>query len=163
MDANSMIKRKIGICTRCQEEADKLGVAVREKMLFRSAPKLCLLHNNEFIRKKAKPVKTYLKRATGELDMFNEIWAEREHVSFVSGETIMGDMSVWYMAHILPKGSYQRYRLRKDNIVLLTKEEHTLFDHASHKIKDDPMWQPLLELKQEMKEMYNREMKIDKF
>ena len=66
------------------------------------------------------------------LEIFKEIWMEREHVSFVSGRDIL-----WFspscFAHVLPKGEgfFPEYKFRKENIVLVTIEEHGLIDHGT--------------------------------
>lgn len=87
-------------------------------------------------RKKRKPLRA---KPTGQLKVFREIWEEREHVSEVSGAPLVDlpdnpkeepeQMTAWVrqFSHLLPKGSYRRYRLDKRNIVLKTAEEHDLW------------------------------------
>jgi hypothetical protein len=91
--------------------------------------------------------------------MFKEIWNEREHKSFVSGELLGHYAKPHFFAHVLSKGAYPRYRLNKDNIVLLTMEEHYLFDHGSMDQRDKTGldWQPLYDLKDELKIKYYEE------
>ena len=93
--------------------------------------------------------------ATGELAMFKEIWNERPHESEISGESLYG-FDVWNFAHVLPKGSYGKYRLNKDNIVLMTRDEHHVFDHQTHKAKADKRFDWVFEKKEIMKAEYNR-------
>lgn len=70
------------------------------------------------------------KEPSGQLAVFEEIWQERERICFVSGQKLtespQKDMSRWVscFSHILPKGSFPKFMLRKDNIVLLTPKMH---------------------------------------
>ena len=65
------------------------------------------------------------KKVTGELELFKEIWAERPHVSEISNKAIpLFDVHCFH--HVLTKQAYPEHRLNKDNIVLLTRSEHTL-------------------------------------
>lgn len=59
--------------------------------------------------------------------LFEQIWNERERVSEVSGKPLYPKSHYkwhWQFAHILPKGSFPKYRLRKDNIMLMLPSEH---------------------------------------
>lgn len=74
------------------------------------------------------------KKREREITVFDEIWAERPHVSQVSGLPLIekpdfSNKTGWRMwvsqfSHLVPKGSYRGMRLRKENIVLKTFEEH---------------------------------------
>jgi hypothetical protein len=72
------------------------------------------------------------RKNSGQYEMFLEIWEEREHVSFISGKNLEryanGQQFVWLFAHVLGKGAYPKYKLNKDNVVLLTPDEHVLYD-----------------------------------
>jgi hypothetical protein len=60
-------------------------------------------------------------------EMFNWIWENRPHVSELSGKPLVDKghfMWHWQFAHILPKGSYPKYKLNSDNVMLVTSEEH---------------------------------------
>lgn len=59
-----------------------------------------------------------------------EIWEDREQKSFISGIHIPR-FSPGHMAHVLPKGKYPEKKYDPDNIVLLTLEEHRLFDQGT--------------------------------
>ena len=87
--------------------------------------------------KRNKPLNKYGTRRKSrerELDLFVEIWNERPHYSEVSGKRLLPkpshtDDGAWRMwvsqfSHLVPKGSYRGMRLRKENIVLKTVEEH---------------------------------------
>ena len=60
-------------------------------------------------------------------EMFEWIWENRDHVSEVSGEPLLGRGNMrwhWQFAHILNKGRFPSMKLREDNIILLLPEEH---------------------------------------
>lgn len=61
-------------------------------------------------------------------DFFLEIWEERKingkNYSEVSGKRIYGQCRTIYMHHILPKSKYPHLKYKKDNIIILTFEEH---------------------------------------
>jgi len=149
-----------GICKECAKFAEESGHEPQKRWIVNKSKMLCNYHN-ELRKKKSKPTKQYVRKATGELDMFKEIWEERDHVSFVSGKKLK-KFDVKMFAHILSKGAYPAFRLRKDNIVLLTPDEHFLYDMASHKIKEDPYWAGLYEMKEKLKIEYNQRDKIKK-
>lgn len=150
-----------GFCKDCVEVSEMLGVKPQEKWLANKSKALCKYHN-EKRKKKDKPTKNFIRKKTGELDMFEEIWDERQHVSEVSGEPLGDILDPWFFAHLLPKGSYPAYRLRKENIILLTKKEHTQLDHSVHTIKNDPNWEFVFRLRDDLKIQYNQEMKVKK-
>ena len=90
---------------------------------------------------------TLKKRKTGEKDVFEAILTERKLKSFISGIDLrpyVGGMFHFNIfAHVIPKNGTIRLnftstsqkdkvlRLNKDNIVLLTPEEHNLLDFGS--------------------------------
>jgi len=73
-----------------------------------------------------------VRKPTGELDLFREIWNTRQRVSFLSGLPIRF-FDVKNFAHVLPKGQnkFPKYKLKKENIILLTDMEHHLLDHGT--------------------------------
>lgn len=94
----------------------------------------------------------YVRKKTGEMEVFKEIWDERPHVSEVSGEPIQ--FSVWCFSHVLGKQAYPSFRLRKDNIVLETKDEHIKWETQKHLLKDDPKWKFKFDKEQQLKQEY---------
>lgn len=115
---------------------------------FRPCPK------PEKVVKPKKPL-SKVRKATGEAEVFRSIASKRKHVSFVSGAKIM-ELTASNFAHVCAKSTYPAFRLREDNIVLLTASEHDLFDNARHVIRDHPQWQKLFRLEKKLKEEYNR-------
>lgn len=107
-------------------------------------------------------IKQKKREPTGELALFQEIWEERPHVCFVSGDPIK-EFSVSCMAHLLPKGSYQSLRLEKENIVILTASNHYLYDHCKDQAKKLPMFDKLFELHEQARRRYYDDNKIPKF
>jgi hypothetical protein len=79
---------------------------------------------------KPKPLKS---KSTGQMVVFREIWEERSHVSEVSGEPLGDVLQPIFCSHLLPKGTYKKYRLDKRNIVLKTPDEHRLWHQEGPK------------------------------
>lgn len=60
-------------------------------------------------------------------DMYWEIWEEREHISELSGEPLLPPSHcqfIWQFLHVLPKGTYPKYKYNKNNIILALPSEH---------------------------------------
>jgi hypothetical protein len=117
-----------------------------------------------------KPIKKKPKKATGELEMFKEIYEERDLVSFLTGAPIpsfdLQERTLNLFAHVLSKKNYPKFRLYKKNIVLLTAEEHHLFDHGNSDQRKNYAqrtpncdWEKLYKLKEELKQEYNNQTK----
>lgn len=75
-------------------------------------------------------------KPTGEYEMFTMIWKDRPHKSEISGRDLdpfFGtELFVNMFAHVLSKGLYGKFRLLKENILLVHPDEHDLID-ASYK------------------------------
>ena len=59
--------------------------------------------------------------------LFNLIWEKRPHVSELSGRPLLPKGHPqwhWQMAHILPKGTYPKWKFEEKNIILCLPEEH---------------------------------------
>jgi hypothetical protein len=70
--------------------------------------------------------------------LFKEIWEEREHISELSGEPLLpfGHWQWhWCFLHILPKGTYPKWKFEKKNIILGTVKEHENQDHIPEFLK----------------------------
>lgn len=100
-----------------------------------------------------------LLRMARQLELFKEIWSERDHISFLSGKPLKY-FDVKYMAHVLPKGKYTKYKYLKENIILLTPEEHNLLDQGTEKQrleyakKNNCDWNIVYNLKEKLKKRY---------
>jgi hypothetical protein len=68
---------------------------------------------------------------TSEKTMFEWIWNNRAHVSFLSGLPLNNPVPA-YFAHVLEKGlsKYPEFRLNPDNVILVTWDEHMLIDQG---------------------------------
>lgn len=61
------------------------------------------------------------------IDLYKQIWDEREHVSELSGKPLLPINNYqwhWQFLHVLPKGSYPKWKFNKKNIILALPEEH---------------------------------------
>lgn len=72
------------------------------------------------------PIKRYYK-STGELQLFLKIYADRKGICEITGKQI--PFNVGSFAHILGKGAYPSSRLLEDNIIMVYKEIHDLYDN----------------------------------
>lgn len=104
---------------------------------------------------KPKKIKKRVKKKTGLKELFLEIWEEREHVSELSGKSLGHESSAWFFAHIRSRGAAPHLALNKDNIMLLTPEEHYQVDTNTHLAKEDPLYAPFFEKLELLKEKYN--------
>jgi len=76
-------------------------------------------------RYKISPIsKKGRKIAKDDSDFFHEIWEEREHYSEVSGLPLGNVYHVVFFSHVITKGAYPKARHWKENIVLMTCNEH---------------------------------------
>lgn len=59
--------------------------------------------------------------------LFLEIWNEREHVSYLTGEPLLPyghPKWHWQFLHVLSKNHYTRWKTNKKNIILALPKEH---------------------------------------
>jgi hypothetical protein len=108
-----MIKRKLKPCKQCLKPSYLFG-----RGLCQSCYK----------RQQKKP--TYKPKPSGELELFKKIWSERPHVSEISGKPL-GKFNVCYFSHVISKGSRPDLRDLKENILLMTFEEHQLWEFGT--------------------------------
>lgn len=116
------------------------------------------------LNKKVKVAKRGLKHENkGKLELFNEIWEERAHVSEVNGSPLLPkghNKWHWQFSHILPHGRYPEFELDKRNILLKTLEQHILWGEHIDKIVDRdgnvflPEWEKVVKLRDELKQEY---------
>lgn len=78
-----------------------------------------------FSEKKAPKPISKKRKATGELEMFQDIWNRRPHRSQFS-LTPIEEFDVRCFAHVLPKSTHKQFRLDPRNIKLLTADEHDM-------------------------------------
>lgn len=107
--------------------------------------------------KKAKKPWRYVNKPTGEKEVFESIWNERPHLSQVNDEPLGDEANVCFFAHILPKGKnkYPEFKLNKQNIVLMSFDQHHLWDNGSRgELRLLPEWDKIFELEASLKEQY---------
>ena len=102
-----------------------------------------------------------------QLQVFNEIWEERPHISEISGKPLTergGFGWHWQFSHTIPKGLYPSYRCEKFNIVLMTLSEHQFYENFTTRDLEKPMylkyqdkWDALFELRDKLKEQYHKD------
>ena len=105
-------------------------------------------------------------KPTGEARIFHDIWRDREHVSFLNDENLdkYEGTKQWYslFAHVLSKKQYPKFRLKPDNIMLLSPTQHTLYDAGTKENRQNYAdhhhcsWEPLFELAEQLKKEYKK-------
>ena len=111
-----------------------------------------------------------IKKESGEpkeADVFKEIWESlkpNERKSFVSGKILRDNENAraWYFSHVLPKGKnkYPMFKYYKKNIVLKEFEENQLWENHQYKLKDNPLWDHVFELKENLLKEYEEHLKL---
>ncbi len=120
-----------GMCKKCASKNPK-----PKKTNIRETPK----------KEKVKP--------TGELALFQAIWNTRPHFCTLCNEPL-GEFSVWYFSHILPKSTFKRFRLYEKNIVLKCAAHHHDYETKAYSdLIKDSRWLPIFNLKEELREEY---------
>ena len=101
------------------------GAKSESEFCFKHKPKKKLA-NNRGLKKSARTVKPTVRADKPNKDhlFFKEIWKERPHKSEISGRHLGKEASSAFFHHILPKNKYPEFRLDKENIILLTIDEH---------------------------------------
>lgn len=157
-----MFKPFYGFCKFCEKDDQLIAV--------KSGHCQQCNYNQKQAKKKAAGKKTgkytYVRKATGEGNVFSEILEEREPVCFVCGKRITLIMPHNFM-HVLPKKKYEEFRLYKPNIQLAcflviaandgngkpTQGCHYDWDFRPRsELKKDPKWDKMFELEEELKQ-----------
>lgn len=73
-------------------------------------------------KKSKKPWRPKARKATGERELFAEVWAARPHRCELCGAPIR-EAAPWCFAHIKPKGTFPELRLDPSNIRLVCSME----------------------------------------
>lgn len=139
-----MFKPYYGTCDQCPAD--------RQVLIVINKPHLCNYHNR--LRKGKEiisSIKPKKRKPTGEMDMFQAIWSERLHVSEVSGRPLGDVLKPVFFSHILTKAAYPRFRLNKDNVELVTPDEHNEWETGD---RSDSKWKRVKEKAQMLKEKY---------
>ncbi len=94
----------------------------------------------------------YVRKATGEKEVFEKIWNERPHESFINGQRIYV-FNVRNFGHVLPKAQnkYPKFKLYDKCIQLLTFEQHDAWDNGiREELRLLPEWNKMFELEAEL-------------
>lgn len=75
------------------------------------------------------------------------IWQQRPHKSEISGESLGKEPLTIYFHHILPKNKYPQAEYDKENIILLTFEEHEAVEADMYKYEEINLRRQLLKIK----------------
>jgi hypothetical protein len=89
-------------------------------------------------------------------EFFFDIWREREHYSFVSGQFLGHEPLTYFFSHVLSKGAYPEASKDPENIVFMTLPEHHDWEFRRHKVKDLPEWKKVFDLAEYLKEKYSK-------
>ena len=94
---------------------------------------------------------------TTEMEVYEHIWLERPHASFISGQPISRPSPKNFL-HVLPKAldKYPHFRLNPDNIILGTWDEHDLLDAGTEAKRSDYPgdWNAVRLLEEQLKQEY---------
>ena len=102
-------------------------------------------------------------KTRSQMDVFREIWDELPQpiICPVSGRRIgyMENTDYWHwcFAHILSKKQYPKYKLLKENIMVVDTEVHQLYDQGTQEQRDkkkDWNWDILYSKREELKKRY---------
>lgn len=66
-------------------------------------------------------------------NFFMSIWKERKNISEVSGEKLFSPPSSAYFHHIIAKSKYPELKFEKDNIIILSLDEHANVENDMYK------------------------------
>lgn len=149
------MKPKVLPCTECN--TGKPVIIHFSKGVHSPNPThLCKRHNEVRKGKESAPkFRALSPKPTGELALFTSIWHTRKHESFISGKKLH-EFNVSFFAHVLSKKQHPKLRLFDRNIVLLTPEEHTLYDQGTEDLREKYAqrtgadWSKLYKLKEEL-------------
>jgi hypothetical protein len=95
-----------------------------------------------------------LKFVRDEIALGKHLFTSRQQRSEISGLYLGETYNHVYCSHIIPKGAFPKFRHYYKNIVLMTFEEHQLWDHYRHRIKNNPEWNWLFKLEEVLKKEY---------
>lgn len=133
-----MIVQKKKICLGCESE---------QYIFSRGLCKMCAAKTPKPKSKLKESTPKPLYKVTGELALFQSIWATRPHTCSVCDKKLH-DFQVGFFSHILTKNAFPRFRLFAENIVIKCLDCHRLYEHKTNNdlIKMSSRWVPIVEL-----------------
>jgi hypothetical protein len=154
-----MFKPHIGDCSNLT--CNRKGVPIPVKSGFCDKCNYEQKQEKKKLAGKSTKKYTYVREATGEGKMFENIienLGDEATCCFVCKKPI-AVLMYGNMAHVLPKGKYEAYRLYSKNVVLLCYNLsgdncHHKYDHTPHSTLIGEGWERLFKLRDELKEQY---------
>ena len=154
---------KIKKCSFCGKQVNKL---------WKSSPACCMNYickakmyeaknknksESDTTEGKSKPKsngKGYVRKTTGEKELFLRIYAERNGTCEVTGQQIKYDVNNF--AHILSKGAYPKFRLLPENIIHVHPDVHHYYDNSDKEtlLKHYPEAEVIYQKKERLKRRY---------
>ena len=101
-------------------------------MLRRTPLKRKSSHINRVSKKRQAEIVQSVSNGYKMWEIFESIWAVRPHRSEVSDTPLWNPIKSYYFHHILPKSIYEDAKYDKDNIILLTFEEHQKVENLTN-------------------------------
>lgn len=160
-------KQKERVITGRKEEVKLYCTNHSTRLVLNRKYRLCEECNSKRLQsvrtpviKPKKDLQVVKKKVEVDLDreVFLEIWKERPHISEVSGLPLGDFFSSIYCSHILTKGAYGRMRRVKENIKLVTPEEHQEWEFGDReKLREDQKWEWVFKKEEELKQRYYQE------
>ena len=92
------------------------------------------------------------RKKTGELELYKEIWEERNHECSICEVALPNLLRPIYFSHIISKGSEPKGRLDKENIWLKCHGCHSKYEFGD---LSNPIWNDIKEKKMELKLKYS--------
>ncbi len=94
------------------------------------------------------------KKASGELELFLKIYSEEKGRCEITKKQI--PFNVWSFMHVLSKKAYPMFRLKRENIMMVDKKIHELYDNSSKEklLESFPMATIVYERKEQLKQEY---------
>ena len=140
-----MFKPHYGTCVRCTN--DNVLIAVKAGY--------CQRCNHELKQQAKKRYKDVCvvkpQKEPGQWEVFMEIWDEREHVSAISGTDLGDTPKAIFFSHLLSKGAFPRFKLKKENIWLVTAQEHMDWETGD---RSHPKFKEKLKEYERLKQLY---------
>ena len=144
------MKYKKKICPQCSDGKEKPSIGG-----------LCNYHYWKF--RNTINLKKKKKKGISERTLFINIFNSRPKKCFLTHKPLPADLTPntpnfhWYFHHVLPKGLYPSFVMMPKNIVIVFPDVHYDIENLPEEklLERYPLYIELLNLKEELKEMYN--------
>ena len=157
------MKRTPTISSCCEAKA-KMDMTQDDGSYFcTKCGKGCLTKDHAKHLRTTRSTLSNVRKPTGELVLFREIYLECKGRSEVSGLPLLPPshpMFHWQFSHILPNGHYPRLRLVRENTVACLIAEHEDWERVKDRdrlLKKEGRWKPFVEREERARLKYNTE------